>query len=55
MRNRLALNIDLSGYDSAPEFVELIAAPDPAWHAYAEGRFDSIDAARAALGQGARK
>lgn len=30
MRNRLALNIDLSGYDSAPEFVELIAAPDPA-------------------------
>ena len=32
-----------------------IAAPDPAWHAYAEGRFDSIDAARAALGQEARK
>ncbi|WP_278937585.1 MULTISPECIES: sugar dehydrogenase complex small subunit [Pseudomonas] len=32
-----------------------IATPDPAWHAYAEGRFDSIEAARAALGQEARK
>ena len=29
MRNRIALNVDLSGFDSAPAEVELIPAPDP--------------------------
>lgn len=30
MRNRLALNVDLSGFDSAPPEIELINAPDAA-------------------------
>jgi len=32
-----------------------IAAPDPAWRAYAAGHFDSIEAARASLGKGAEQ